>query len=825
MNVFENPWKKWGITVALGLLVLAGVYGYEYAATGKVKAAYTVANSVRFVSGNSDNLSRTMGTPTNNLKWTLSTWIKRTALNGTYDIFGETTGGLAGLAFRNGSGSGDELTFYLPTDAWTSYNSTPLYRDPGTWINIVFVLDTANATAADRAIAYVNGIRQPASVSITQNRASNINANAAVNRVGDWNGTYFDGYMSDFYFVDGQALTPTSFGQYDANGYWRPISYAGTYGNNGFHLAFGNGASLGTDSSGNGNNWTVNNLVAADQVTDTPTSSFATLSPLWVQGAGTLSNGNLTFTGSGAGGMRSTGTIGLSGGKYCFEATRTVGTVSNEIAVGVHAINVGLSTSAYGGGAPASSGGTANEWAMTDRDTAVNNSTYTDLSGTLSQVATNVVVQVCVDMTIGAGSNKIWFGTNNTFSGSPSAGTGATFSNLPATVYPLAYAYGSGDAVNFNFGQGATTTTTFDSASGGYFRYALPAGFKALSTANLPVPAIAVPKNYFDALIYTGTGAATSTTWAQFQPDLVWLKDRTTANPHGIFDSVRTATKYWSSNASTLETTDAQSLTAFLTNGFSLGTAAAFNTSGDNYVAWLWKKSPIVDGVDIVTYTGDNTSNRNISHSLGAAPDMVIVKRRDSTGDPYVWTSGLTGATYFLKLDSTAAQSNTTPPWGTGNFSSTQFMVSNGTENINASGATYVAYLFKNIDGFSKVGTYTGNGNADGSFVYTGFKPKYIMIKRTDTTGSFEIHSRIDDINPNAHAFYTDDTHAEFTSSSYYIDFLSNGFKIRTTDIWLNASGGTYIYAAFADIPFYYSAQPASSVPIINATFLLGMTF
>ncbi len=148
---------------------------------------------------------------------------------------------------------------------------------------------------------------------------------------------------------------------------------------------------------------------------------------------------------------------------------------------------------------------------------------------------------------------------------------------------------------------------------------------------------------------------------------------------------------YWSSNANTAETSSLTALTAFLANGFTIGSNSLFNTSGNNYISWMWKKSATA-GVDIVTYTGDNTANRNISHSLGAAPDMVIVKRRDSTGDPFVWHSSLAGATSFLLMDSTAAVSTTNTPWGTGNFSSTQFMVTNNaTNNTNAASATSTA--------------------------------------------------------------------------------------------------------------------------------------
>ena len=208
---------------------------------------------------------------------------------------------------------------------------------------------------------------------------------------------------------------------------------------------------------------------------------------------------------------------------------------------------------------------------------------------------------------------------------------------------------------------------------------------------------------------------------------------------------------------------------------------------------------------------------------------MVIVKRRDSSADPWVWHTSLTGAAYFLKFDSTAAQTNTNTPWGTGGWTSSTFMVTNnGTENTNASGGTYVAYLFASTTGFSSFGTYTGNGAADGPFIYTGFKPKYVMVKRTDTSGyDFQIlDTARDTYNVAGNLLQANSNSSEGTGNST-LDFLMNGIKVRTTAASINASGGTYIYAAFAEQPFKYSASPAaSSNSFVQAVaFLIGMVF
>ena len=324
-----------------------------------------------------------------------------------------------------------------------------------------------------------------------------------------------------------------------------------------------------------------------------------------------------------------------------------------------------------------------------------------------------------------------------------------------------------------------------------------------------------------------------------FTPDLVWIKDRTTTNAHGIFDSSRTVIPAWASNASNAEGgAGGTSLTGFLSNGFSLGASSTVNTLGDNFVAWLWKRCPtilftsscaVANGVDIVTYTGDNTSNRTISHSLGAAPEFAIIKRRDAAADPWAWHTSLTGAAYFLLMDSTAAQTNTNTPWGTGGWTSSTFMVTNNaTNNANASGATYVAYLFKGIDGFSKFGTYTGNGSADGPFIYTGFKPRYVMSKLASAAnGSWDIYdSARSTYNPIGNGLYGNLASADDAGFAP-IDILSNGYKIRQSASEWNGSGNTYIYVAFADQPFYYSAQPAASTQVFSnaASFLMGMTY
>ncbi|KKU54035.1 MAG: hypothetical protein UX77_C0034G0003, partial [Parcubacteria group bacterium GW2011_GWA1_47_11] len=740
---------------------------FKYSSAVSDVGSLSIASSTRFISGNSDYVNKTPAGASNRTTFTISFWMKQGIL-ATGNLFsaGTTNSDTGRIQFAF---SGNQFQF----DAFNWYIRTAAsYRDPAAWQHVVVSVDTTQATAANRMKIYVDGVDQSIVVSSYPSQSTALAWDDAVvhniGRLAFNSSGYYDGYLSDFYNIDGQALTPSSFGEYDTSGYWRPKTYSGTYGTNGFHLPLmgtSTAAGIGIDTSGNNNTWTVNNIATTDFVSDSPTNSFATGNPLQPS-SGTLTQGNLVSSGL------QRATFFPTTGKWYWE-------------VKANAVSV--------------------------------------VAGIITDSGTAVTTSVSNGTTMGFEFDADAGTLATTTDGSTFIGT---VSNLTGGRYP----YATGASNTFNFGQGGQSGLTYDSASGGTFKYTPPSGYKALSTANLPTPSVTIPKNYFDAATYTGSGTATST-WSgfvAFQPDIVWIKDRTSANAHGIFASSTVLYPAWASNATTPEGgAGGTALSAFLSNGFSLGASTTVNTSGDNYISWMWKESPTA-GMDIVTYTGDNTSNRTISHSLGVAPDFAIVKRRDSatTGDPYVWHNKLTGAAYFLKLDTTAAQSNTAPPWGTGGWTSSTFMVSNGTENINVSGGTYVAYLFASTTGFSAFGTYTGNAAADGPFVYTGFKPRFVMIKSSTATDAWLIYDTArDTYNVSGTTLVPNTAAADATISG--IDFLSNGFKLRTITTTPNAAQ-TYIYAAFADVPFYYSAQPAATAAttfVAAIAFLLGMTF
>jgi len=329
------------------------------------------------------------------------------------------------------------------------------------------------------------------------------------------------------------------------------------------------------------------------------------------------------------------------------------------------------------------------------------------------------------------------------------------------------------------------------------------------------------------ATTYTGTGAAASISNAvngvSFQPDWVWIKSRNNVTNHSLTDSVRGVTKIVFSNSSNAESTFAGGLSSFDSGGFSLATGGdvGFSASGYTYVGWQWKAggtavsntsgsitssvSPnTTAGFSVVTYTGTGSA-ATVGHGLGVAPSMIIVKRLNSAVNWSVYNANI-GNTNYLQLNSTV---NSTAQgannwWNSTNPTSTVFSI--GTiADTNASGGTYVAYCFAAVAGYSAFGSYTGNGSTDGPFIYTGFRPRWIMWKRTDTTSSWSMHDTSrDPSNISTNNLFADTTGAEDTGDNI-IDLLSNGFKLRNTFARANASGGTYIYMTFAENPFKYA--------------------
>jgi hypothetical protein len=302
------------------------------------------------------------------------------------------------------------------------------------------------------------------------------------------------------------------------------------------------------------------------------------------------------------------------------------------------------------------------------------------------------------------------------------------------------------------------------------------------------------PTIYFNTKLYTGNGSTQSITGVNFQPDWVWIKDRGNATNHMVFDSVRGTGKELHTQNTDTETTQSNTLTAFGSDGFSLGSHADVNDSSDTYVAWNWKKTATA-GFDIVSYSG-NGSSRTISHSLSAVPKLIILKNRSEAFDWRTYTTVIDGSMDYVFLNKTDAKSDDSVSVPT----SSVFSLDNSNQT-NKNGNNFIAYLFADVKGYSKFGSYTGNGDADGTFVYTGFRASFVMCKRSSGTGNWQMFdSKREGYNVDNDGLQANLSNAEATDDD--LDILSNGFKLRGSGNDLNGSGETYIYMAFAESPF-----------------------
>jgi len=768
---------------------------------------YDINNSLRFRSSASAYLNRTFATTgTNNKIQTFSAWVKRGLLSSSanYRLMGCYNGSASYSTEINFSN--DALRIEFGGSAAYELKTTQVFRDPSAWYHIVLAIDTTQATSSNRIKMYVNGSQITAFATANypaQNDTSQLTSANANNKIGaNWsNSEPFDGYMAEVNFIDGQALTPSSFGETDTTtGSWKPKAYTSTYGTNGFYLKFsdiattsGSNAGLGKDFSGNANYWTTNNISVTagttyDAMIDSPTltsatvANYATLNPL--QSSVALTAGNLDFS-SGGGESCPKATIQLPlTGKWYWETYCSATGTDNWIGVTIDQT-----------GTTFTSGGIYRAY----RKTGVKESNGTSSAYGASWAAGDTL-GVAVDMDAGT----IVFYKNGT-------SQGTAYSDLAGIQWTV-FVYGYINAGHqVNFGQRP-------------FAYTPPTGFVRLNTFNLPDSTIKKGNTVMDATLYTGNGASRTVTNAgSFKTDLVWVKSRSSgATWHILADSVRGAGYQLSSNQTNAEIYDAQGV-GFASNGFTLGadTVDAYygwNLNGDTYVGWQWQAGQgttssntsgtitstvsvnATAGFSIVLYTG-NGGAMTIGHGLGVAPKLIILKDRD-IGRPWPVYHGSLATNQYLILNTTAAAATSTSYWNNTAPTSTVFSVNGLEGNVGANGEKYVAYCWAEIAGFSKFGSYTGNGSADGPFVYTGFRPKFILWKSsTDGARNWSVFdSSRNTYNVTNSYLLPNLSNAEGTSDA--CDFLSNGFKWRSTDAGSNGSGQTFIYMAFAENPF-----------------------
>ena len=788
--------------------------------------------SLRF-DGSNSKLTRTPSSSGNQKKWTTSFWVKRTELGVAHYLWsgGSYSGndGIAAIYFE----SDDKIHTYYDTSGSNPYGNvnSRVYRDTSAWYHIVWAVDAANTVHK----IWVNGVEeslssgsQPPNFDYGMNRAG---TNQAFG-VAAWGGSpNLDGYLAQITHLDGQYLDETYFGEFK-NGVWIAKDTSDlTFGTNGFLLKFdqtgvgtASTSTIGADTSGNTNHFTSSGIVASDcAMPDSPENNFATINPL-IKSGNTFSEGNLKVTTTTTTPAKFVSTIGVTSGKWFMEFRHS--------GDGNYPFGITSDTQQR------------DYLGMSDGSTSVS------VWGTSSN--SNAFVN---------NSQVSWDGSGTTWSAGDIIGLALNADDSILTVYKNGSSIGSYDysGLNWsehffaggnyvagtyspNFGQDSTFQGAISAGGNsdgkgiGDFKYAPPSGYLALCSANLPEPTIGSNSltqadDHFNTVLYTGNGSSSSATQdisgVGFKPDFLWTKRRNSSASHNLRDSSRGVLKHLQSDGTGAEDEESDAgVTAFLDDGFRLkGTNAGtgqVNANGGTFVAWNWKanggtKSTNDDGsiqsavqvnatagFSIVTYTGTG-SNATVGHGLGAVPDWYFVRRRSNTGH---WQHYHGKNTSNPETDSLRFTSDGTvdyPYWNDTSPTSSVFSLGDHV-NVNASGnQTYVAYVFAEVEGYSKFGSYTANENTDGVFIYLGFRPAWAMIKRTAGNGWAIQDSARSTFNIVSNLLEANATNAEYTTG-VAMDFVSNGIKMRNDSGYFNhVSGDSFIYMAFAEAPFKYA--------------------
>ncbi len=749
---------------------------------------YAIARSLRIRGSANAGLYRAVATTTNRRKFTLSRWFKLGALDQGFMLWQGYTSASNWTSF-NVHASSRAFSFAQADGGvgnWTVI-STAVFCDPSAWYHLVTQIDTTDATAANRVRAWVNGIAVALSPSgagyPALNKDTHINVAATQQGFGYEATNYLqstDGLHAELHFVDGQLIAPGAFGRvHPATGAWVPIRYEGGYGgaNGAFHdfRDATSAAALGLDYSGNGNHLTQAGISVSaggncDALRDTPTNNFATLNPLDKDRAhGAVSNANLTVTAESYvdnyAPIRAT--IAVDSGKWYFEATADkASTHGNALTVGWGDVKSDLT----GTGAP-SPANYAN-WNKSDVAATFSVGAY---SATANY---GDVVMIAIDFDAG----KFWAGLNGVWlnAGNPAVGTGPVNTFTAHSLFAPFVSPSKGSAPSYS-GYQSKVDVNFGQRD---FVHPPPAGFAALSTRNLPPP-IKREVDGMRVLLDSGANIKAACEAVYSGADfLALIKDRANTNNWQAIDNVRGTSAVLQPNATAAETT--------------------YGAPSGTGVGYVWRRGAAY-GFDIVTYTGTGVA-RTVAHALGAVPHFIIVKPRGGTiaNGWRVYHRALSSAANYLQLNTTAAQV-TYSDWNSTAPTASVFSV-DGTpaQTTNENGTNYVAYLWTEIPGFSRIGAYVGTGTTDGTFVWCGFRPRFVMIKRIDGTGAWHIRDTMREPFNTSSLDLLINTNAAETASNYQ-DHLANGFKLRNLGADWNASGGTYAFVAFAETPFKFA--------------------
>jgi len=772
-------------------------------------SGYSIDNSLRFNDGDSPKLALSSFSPLYTFSsGTWSLWLKRSHLGTDQYFFSSHVqggGDNKGVMLR---WTDDYKIRILVEDGnnYLTWETSALFRDVSAWYHIHVIYSGSNIMDESNWTLKVNGVTQSGTVSKSGSQSTITLEGFAIGARYANSAYYLDGYATEYYFIDGSVVDVSNFAEADTDsGIWKPKEYTGTYGSKGFYLDFENSGSLGADQSGNGNNFTPTNLASTDQTTDTPTNNWCTLNPLDTPSGSTFSEGNLKIDTSVGQEAFTRSTIGVQTGKWYFEAKITTSNVRE--AIGIYKTDATLTD------------GTA-RISYYSRFGHIQKGN--DLITTGATFGNGDIIGTAFDLD----ASTVSFYKNGSLQGTVTSIDSSTWTPM---FQDASNAYACGAIYNFGNPPTGFTISSGNSDDNGYgnFEYAPPSGYLALCTQNLATelsPTIDDGSQYFNTVLWSGNAVVgTSITGVNFQPDWTWIKSRSTSGAqHVLVDSNRGSSKVLETDTSDAEYTNTNAVESFDSDGFTLGNDGYTNTTGRTYVGWNWLanggttssntdgsitstvQTNTTAGFSIVTYTGTG-ANATVGHGLGKSLDMILVKNRSASGRGWVvWHNALAG-NEALELNTTDAKITSATSWNSTVPTSSVFSV--GTRvGTNESSQTFVAYCFAEIEGYSKFGSGTGSGTASTNFIYTGFKPSWVMIKRTDSTDSWAIFdNKRPSYNVTPNRLFADLSNAESTSSSNQIDMVSNGFVARGTSMTWNASGSSFIYMAFAENPFVTS--------------------
>ena len=812
--------------------------------------------SLRSPYGADPLLSRTPSSAGNRKIYTISLWFKRATLSNGALLSAPINASLNGFSVYFDS---DKLTVFEYKDTGQSsywkFESTREFRDTSNWYHMVLYWQTDTYSSdADSIRVYINGSQISGSFtgSVGADYQSLTWNNTYVHEIFNQRSTTFDydGYMAEFNFIDGQALTPTSFGE-TKNGVWIPKDTSGlTFGTNGVRLEFkqvGTGgasaSTIGADTSGNGNHFTDAGLAAHNSnMLDCCENNFATTlgnglaepSDYQSYNNPVSSEGNLKVT-SQTGWTNGSSNFGMTSGKWYAECRINAVAGSNYIRFGMRS-------------RPAR---TYDEYFWTDNGGGQIDGTTSPYSDRVGTYGAGDILQIALDLE----NNAVYFGKNNTWQNSATAteianGTVTNAFASGTTLIPNAGADGDGHAyffycnphpsgsnITWNFGQDSSfaglETAQGNSDSGDSvtdFYYTPPDGFLACNATNLADTTLSPNQaeqatDHFNTVLYTGTGTSGNAVTVGFQTDWLWIKRRNGDTSHRLIDSSRGADRYLSSDTTNAEDDATGIFTSFDTNGFTVeGTGNATNGNTNTYVSWNWKANGGTTvsntdgtitstvqvnqkaGFSIVTYTSNNTAGATVGHGLGKAPAMIITKNREDARNWGVYHHKIASdpETDAIFLNLANASSDNSAYWNDTAPTSTVFSLGSGAGETNfPSSDGFVAYCFAEIEGYSKFGVYEGNSNADGTYIFTGFRPAVIIFKNIDGSDEWVIGDNKRDPSNTVVGQLFPSTNGQESRANNICDFLSNGFKMRRNAGSINQS--THIYMAWAESPFKFS--------------------